>query len=416
LKILIFLTFLYSLLLSDSIELNLKQFAELVSNQHKINILINDDVKSSNYSFYLYNNKSRILLSAFRKMLELKKLQLNFDQRNNFYYIDKIKKKKHHLRTIHLDTLVYKDFEPILANFKDIKYSYLKNTNSIVINSTKADFKEIKEIVKENDSKRDQFLLKITVVETNLRDVKERGVNLNLYTQSLSGDNQYFIDLITAPFNAQKNIFESSKVGLSASLKFLDDNGFSRIEASPFQLVQSGKEIKFSAVENIPYKSSSSEVNGASQSNTEQITYKDVGLKVTVLPNKINDVVYIDLDFVIETILDKTSLTPSTAKRTLKNSFQLRAGQLLVLSGLIQNVKDKSIVGVPLLKDIPWLGYFFSYENINNTQRSLSLMIEIIEQNKIIDLINNNKNEKVSEEERGTSLTNERSECLASLL
>ena len=97
-----------------------------------------------------------------------------------------------------------------------------------------------------------------------------------------------------------------------------------------------------------------------------------------MLPTLIDGIVFIDLSFTIESILDKSSLTPTTAKREIRNSFQLKKGQLLVLSGLVQEEKSKTTVGVPVLMKMPYIGQMFRYDIDNNTKKSLSVMIEII--------------------------------------
>ncbi|MDO8609259.1 MAG: type II and III secretion system protein, partial [bacterium] len=161
--------------------------------------------------------------------------------------------------------------------------------------------------------------------------------------------------MITSPSSARTNVFPSN-FGFTASLNYLDSIGVSNIKSSPSLTVQSGKEIYFSAGQNIPYMTSSASVNGASQSATQNVQYKDVGLSVRLTPNLINDIVFIDLKFIMESLLDKSSLTPSTAKRELDNSFQLKKRQVIVLSGLVQTETSTSTIGIPLLMKLPYIG------------------------------------------------------------
>ena len=152
----------------------------------------------------------------------------------------------------------------------------------------------------------------------------------------------------------------------------------SKVLSSPYFTVQSNKEIYFAAVENIPYKVSSAAVNGATQTNTESIEYRDIGLKIKLLPKVIKDLVYIDFDLVVENIVDKTSETPSTTKRSLNNSFQLKKGSVIVLSGINQTEKSETVYGVPLIKDIPIFGEVFQFKTKNEVEKSLTITIEII--------------------------------------
>ena len=382
-KILLIIAFIHSLN-AQNIELNLKQFAELVSSQHLVNIIIDDTVEHQKFSFFVQRDKNTILLSAFKKMLELKKLNLHYDRKNNFYYIEPFPMKQHpkapkkFLYTIKLKTLIYKELKTMLDHFPDLKHSYIKNTNTVIMHSTQDLYKQFKEIITDNDGILEQFQLKITIIETNQNEVDERGVQINAYTSQSVGDVQYFINLLTMPSTANTNIFDDSMSGFTASLHFLDSIGVSKIKSSPYVTVQSGKNVFFSSVENVPYQIATSAVNGASQSAQVNTEYKDVGLKIDLTPTILNDIVFIDLDFTIEAIIGERTSTPTTSKRELKNSFQLRKNQILVLSGLENTLTSTSTIGIPVLMKIPYVGQMFRFDVDSQTKKSLSIMIEII--------------------------------------
>ena len=367
---------------ADNIELNLKEFAQLVSSQHRINILIDDNIKKDNFSFFVQKDKNTVLLSAFRRMLKLKDLVLQYDNKK-FYYIRKIKEKaepKKNIYVIKLKTLTFEDFKPIFSQFKDLKFNYIKNSNSIVLICTKKLYTQLKPLIQQNDYVQKQFQLKITIVETSRNDVKERGIQINSYIQSNKPESsvKYFIDLLTLPSTASKNIFDNSRGGITASLHFLNSLGVSTIKSSPILTVQSGKRVYFSSGQNIPYEVSSSSTNGASQTNQTSVEYKDVGLKIDLLPKIVDDVCFIDLDFKIETVLSNKNNTPSVAKRELKNSFQLKYGQVLVLSGLQDETIDKSTYGIPFLMEAPFIGQMFRFNTDSKVKKTLSIIIEIV--------------------------------------
>jgi general secretion pathway protein D len=247
-----------------------------------------------------------------------------------------------------------------------------------MIYSNEYDYKQVLSVISVNDKIPEQFKLKITVIETNLDESKERGLEISSFVQDKTSDFQYFVNLLTLPTGSTSNLFVGATSAITSSIRFLDSIGVSNIESSPFVTVQSGKDIYFSAVENIPYLNSRSSVEGASSSTVQEITYKDVGLKITLSPIIVNETVFIDLDFIIENITDKTSLTPSTSKRVLKSSFQLIKGQKLLLSGINQKEKSKSTYGIPVFMKLPYLGDLFKFDIDRSINKSLSIMIEII--------------------------------------
>jgi len=360
----------------DSIEMNLKDFARLVSSQHHVNIIVDDDIKVNKFSFFVQNNKSIILLQAFKRMLELKKLKLIYDRTNKFYYIRKPLEYRNHTYIIKLRSLLFKDIEPFLNSFKDLQYSYISTSNTVILICNSIIYRSIDRVIKNSDFIPPQFKLKITVIEVDNSIVKKRGVDISSYVKKSSSNVGYFINLLTLPQNNAPNVFESS-FGISATLKFLDDLGVSKIESSPTVTVQSGKKVFFSSVRNIPYQVQTSSINGASESKVNSVSYKDIGLKVDLLPRVVDDTIFIDLKFIIESIINQ-SATPTTSKRELNNSFQLKKGQVLVLSGLVLKEDSKSTYGVPVLMNMPYLGKMFSFDVKNHSVKTLSILIEVL--------------------------------------
>ncbi|MDO8609258.1 MAG: hypothetical protein Q7R95_01800 [bacterium] len=164
-KLMLFILLTFSAF-AQNIELNLKQFAELVSSQHMVNIIIEDEIQEENFSFFVQQDENKILLPAFKKMLVLKKLNLIYDEINNFYFIEAVKPPLDAIKTLHtikLDTLVFDDVKLILEQFKDIKYSYIKNSNTIMFICNSADYTELAKVITANDDIKEQFQIKITI-------------------------------------------------------------------------------------------------------------------------------------------------------------------------------------------------------------------------------------------------------------
>jgi type II secretory pathway component GspD/PulD (secretin) len=54
----------------------------------------------------------------------------------------------------------------------------------------------------------------------------------------------------------------------------------------------------------------------------------------------------------------------------------MRNGETIVLGGLLKDVKSKQIIGIPLLRDIPWIGKkLFERETIDTLKVDLLIFI-----------------------------------------
>ena len=66
---------------------------------------------------------------------------------------------------------------------------------------------------------------------------------------------------------------------------------------------------------------------------------------------------------------------PRTKEQSLVTTVSVASGQTVVLGGMLENNKNKTIKKVPILGDIPLLGYLFRHEEV--TQQPSNLLIFI---------------------------------------
>lgn len=366
-------------------KINLLDFANLASENSKVDILLSDKINPND--FYFYTPKAtNISIEHFRKALNSKNLRLVYTDKN-FYYVDfafddnSTKK----LRSIDLKNNSFDDIKKIV----DVKtqsgindngnVAYLKGNNSIVFNATDSEYEDIYEIAKKSDKRLDQVNFKLLITETNVNKVRDLGTDLNGFQNIITRqDFNYFVNLITMPFTAETNIITSKKIGFFGVLNMLEQNGITKISQSPFLVAKNGSEVYFSSVKNIPYlvQNDKYQYNGTSTSNSYQ--YKDIGLKIKIKPTVLNDYVDFDLDLTVEDLIDDNSLTPRTSKKELKSSYTLNRGEILVLSGINKENAYTKRNGIPLLKDIPLIKYLFSIEQDYKESSVITLSIQVI--------------------------------------
>lgn len=101
--------------------------------------------------------------------------------------------------------------------------------------------------------------------------------------------------------------------------------------------------------------------------NVTDIEEIDVGVTLTITPTFLtNDIVQlaveIERDFFAPTTLTTFGESFRTTKTTMTASVIMRFGETLILSGLTQKESFYNETGVPFLKDIPGVQYFFNRE------------------------------------------------------
>lgn len=386
--VLILLAF-QTLAFADSFKHSLVDFVAFASNQNKVDILISDEVNASSFYLFTESKNPKVSIDMLKNMLASQGLNLlKFD---GYYFIDYFKNDKNildiidfnsgsKLFNVSLDNYVKDDVIEILKMY-DVNATYLSTSNKVFFIAKDDNIRaKVLDMLREVDETPRQSKVKITVLETNLKDVKDRGSEISAYAKSLPGSAfNYFFNLITMPYSATSNVTSSSKAGYYGVLRYLDSHQISDIKSSPFFIVRSGKEFYFSSVDNIPYLTQNREFTDDRQSVTSSYEYRDVGLKITVFPVILKDgSIDMNLHLVLEDIITNSNDKPTTSKKELKGSYLLKKGELLILSGINKKTAYDDHYSVPLLSDIWLIGNLFKLDSKSFKDTVLTVSIEIL--------------------------------------
>jgi general secretion pathway protein D len=104
-----------------------------------------------------------------------------------------------------------------------------------------------------------------------------------------------------------------------------------------------------------------------------------VSLNVTPLINP-DGLVVMQIDQSVDSVNGTVTIAnvgdvPITSQKQASTKVSVRDRDTIVLGGMIEDQKSKSVAGVPLLKDIPLLGYLFRSNSEKNTRNELIVLI-----------------------------------------
>ena len=164
---------------------------------------------------------------------------------------------------------------------------------------------------------------------------------------------------------------------LSAKLKLLQESGSAQVLSNPKLVTKSGTKARFLVGGEFPIA-----VSGVSGGNVE---WKEYGIIMEILPKILEED---RIDLVIETELSRLDWAnavqgfPNIAKRQARSSVILKNQQTIVIAGLIENYKDKTSSGIPILSDIPLLGTLFKNTKVKDNKTNVLIFVtpKIIEQ------------------------------------
>ena len=373
------------------IKSNLLEFANIAANTNKTQILISGSLKPDDYYFFTDQKQVNITLSLFKKMVELQGLR--FLKIDDFYFVDIDKslnansdfnstsyEEPENLYYIKMQGNSFTELNSMLYQY-DKNATYIAQDNAAVIKATEKQYSEILSYLPNFDNKIvEQIRFKITILETDLSDLRKRGTEVNSLLKAVdSKDFRFFFNMITVPYIENSNVITQA-ADFYGVLNFLDQNSITKIKSSPFVVAKSNSEVFFSSVKTIPFLKNTSTFNQYSTQSQNTYDYKDVGLTLKLRPVVVGSNIDVDLDLTFENLLaNSDKLTPSTSKKQLKSSYRLKRGEIIVLSGINQDIETKGRTGIPLLKDIWLLKYLFSTETTDLSNSILTITIEIVD-------------------------------------
>ena len=292
------------------------------------------------------------------------------------------------------ETKIYDEIE---NNIKSLisdkgKYGINKSTGTITVTDYAENLKEAEkflELVNKEFSR--QVSLKVRVVEVQLNDKSQTGINWNYLTSRVQASAGF--DLVST---GNTLIFKSNKTpapgvddkGVSFILNALQDFGTINIVSQPSLTVLNTQpaSIQVGAIKS--YVSSvsqeSTDIGILSGTGTSQIAE---GLTLALI-NKINDdgKVYLSLMPTIKEVNSIRSIpvagggqieAPDITIRALTTSVVAEAGDTIILGGLIKEEYTTKTQKTPVLGNVPFLKYFFSQKAKEKVRNELVIMLTI---------------------------------------
>ncbi len=145
------------------------------------------------------------------------------------------------------------------------------------------------------------------------------------------------------------------------------------ILSTPQILTTDQEEAKINVGKNIPFQTSTSTTFNESFNSFE---YRDVGTILKVTPQiSDNETVRLVIGLEVSALESTTDFRPTTLKRTVDTSVQVKDSQTVVIGGLIEDSPSQSQTKVPLLGDIPLLGRLFTYETQSHQKTNLLVFL-----------------------------------------
>ncbi|MCW5204611.1 type II secretion system secretin GspD, partial [Desulfobulbus sp. N2] len=287
----------------------------------------------------------------------------------------------------------------------DLKVTADPETNSLIITAPKEEYLILEEIIKKLDIPRRMVYLEALIMEVSIDKEFQLGVEwggLGSFHDETGTLGTGFTD---NGFGLMKGIDSGiAGMGNGATLGILKKgveiggvyfpdigavlNAFKtdsdiNIIATPQVLTTDNKEATITVGQNVPYITSRNTSDTGSTQDYTNYEYKDVGTTLKITP-QINQANLLRLEIGVEVTRLKSEAgvtTPTTFKRSADTTVVVHNEEIVVIGGMIGQDITSGDYKVPLLGDIPLLGWLFKTheDRKNKTNMFIFIMPRIVE-------------------------------------
>jgi general secretion pathway protein D len=160
---------------------------------------------------------------------------------------------------------------------------------------------------------------------------------------------------------------------LTALIQAVKEEREVTVLSTPQILITDHEEAKINVGKNIPFQTRTSSSFDQTFNSYE---YRDVGTILKVTPQiSDNDTVRLNIGLEVSLLESTTDFKPTTLKRTVDTSVRVKDSGTVVIGGLIENSPAVSETKVPLLGDIPLLGWLFKYQTQSRQKTNLLVFL-----------------------------------------
>jgi general secretion pathway protein D len=293
-----------------------------------------------------------------------------------------------------------------------VKITADKSTNSLILIASPNDYLTLVDVIKKLDIRRRQVYVEGLIMEITLDKARDVGVEFRGAIQTggnsgavLTGTNFGFdggvnsllaaiasgnplamtgTGLIAGGIGGNVVLPDGTKIpAITAILRAAQTNSNVNILSSPHLLTLDNKEAEIVVGENVPFITGNLTNTTNTQSITNTVERKDVGITLKLTPH-IHESDFVNLDIFQESssVLGATEqqlnvnlVGPTTTKRSAKTSVIVRSGDTVVLGGMMQETITTIRKQVPLLGDIPLLGHLFKYSSVSRRKTNMLIFL-----------------------------------------
>jgi len=282
-------------------------------------------------------------------------------------------------------------------------------TSQLVVSATEKEQEAVDKLIERLDTQTKQVLIEAKILETTLNPKTSKGIDWSgtLANQNVAwGNNNQQL-----PVTAEQSVLQPLSTlwpkliseagggfnpataflnadGVSAAISFLNQSGDTKVVSEPRMVTLDNQKATIDV--GLLYPIVNVTAGTANTTGGSEISYSNLTVNLDVTP-RIAANNYIELKVaqgvmrlgskVTSTVNSEVNVVDSFLSRKLDTTVLIPSGNTLVMGGLVQDENKKESTKVPILGDIPGLGYLFrrDYKELNRGNLTIFLTPTVVE-------------------------------------
>jgi type IV pilus assembly protein PilQ len=232
-----------------------------------------------------------------------------------------------------------------------------------------------------------QVLIEAKIIEADYRYAQKLGVKLGLHSLKNKGPSanaiapEFISDLkvdglqrIEPAVSSISMLTRQATQLLQLELSALESNGQGKIISNPRIITANLVPAIIEQGTDIPYFTSSREGS--------KVHFRKATLRLEVVPEIQDNFIYLNIEIIKDSLGKQIGQSFAINTRHLKSKIMIEDGGTVVIGGVYVESEREEIIKVPLLGDIPFLGFLFQHKEIfkDKTELLVFLTPSIIDQ------------------------------------
>lgn len=263
--------------------------------------------------------------------------------------------------------------------------------NIILIRALPDDYSRLTKLMERLDNLPRQVLIEVLVAEVKLTGMWSMGIEWAIKNHATG---KYTDNYTNAPNSSIGGFISNFEGGSALSIPqgftyslvsnnlnvfgllnaLATDTDFS-VLASPQVMVLNNETATVNVGDQVPIATSESISDDTSVNEVRTVQYKDTGVILSVTPRiNHNGIILLDIEQEVSEA-SGTGIETTISNRKIKTKLAVKDGQAILMGGMIKKTDNATENGIPYLKDVPVLGWFFKHKTKTVIKTELLVMI-----------------------------------------